>query len=226
MGNRQALEDSLVALLAEQLGDEALAQKMARSVLEVGANWVPPTIPMAKVDSLVAYAFGNRPRQGPPPSEDAPLLARLDEPGPVNAALAETVAALHALKPARIFAQWEVAHFLKTRHGLAHVVSIEPVLGADGQVIYLSTDGVAAAALTAGGGDLGTVAVIAHRDHAKRCVKVSRAAGMDAYVAADTPLPSDYDALSGQPWTRSREVYLLHDMAAQFMGLRAKAIGG
>jgi hypothetical protein len=48
---------------------------------------------------------------------------------------------------------------------------------------------------------------------------------MDAFIAADHPLPADYDPQSGQAWTRSREVYLLHDLAAQFMGLRAEAIG-
>ena len=155
------LQNQLAAILSDQLGDEALGRSMAAHLLEVGANWVPPTIPMAKVDSLVAYAFGNRPRHGPPPPTDAALLDRLDEPGPVNAALAETIATLYALQPARIFAQWEVAHFLETRHGLTGLISIEPVLDAAGEVIYLSTDGVAAAALAAGGGDLGTVAVIA-----------------------------------------------------------------
>ncbi len=219
------LREELAGLVAEQLGDEALGAAMAAHVLEAAANWCPPTTPMAQVDSIVAYAFGNRPRPGPAPSPDAPLLEKLDEPGPVNAQLAKVVADLYAKRPARIFAQWEVAHFLKAQHGLTEAVSIEPILGPDGQVIYLSTDGVATAAIAAGGGDLGRVAVVAHRDHAKRCVKVSRAAGMDAFIAADRPLPADYDPQSGQAWTRSREVYLLHDLAAQFMGLRAEAIG-
>ena len=219
------MQDQLAVILADQLGDEALGRRIAAHLLEAGANWRPPTRPVAEADSLIAYAFGNRPRQCPAPPPDAPLTDRLDEPGPVNAALAQVVADLHAIRPARIFAQWEVAHFLKTRHGLTGVVSIEPVLSPGGQVIYLSTDGVATAALAAGGGDLGKVAVVAHRDHAKRCVKVSRAAGLDAFVAADIPLPADYDPQSGQAWTRSREVYLLHDLAAQFMGLRAEAIG-
>lgn len=219
------LQDQLAAILAAQLGDKALAGRMAAHLLEAGANWRPPTVPMAEADSIIAYAFGNRPRQGPTPPNDAPLMDRLDEPGPVNAALARAVADLHAIRPARIFAQWEVAHFLNTRHGLTDAVSIAPVLNPAGQVIYLSTDGVASAALAAGGGDLGKVIVVAHRDHAKRCVKVSRAAGMDAFVAADIPLPADYDPQSGQAWTRSREVYLLHDLAAQFMGLRSEAIG-
>ncbi len=219
------LQDQLAVILADQLGDEALGRRMAAHLLEAGANWRPPTLPMREADSIIAYAFGNRPRQGPVPPPDAPLMDRLDQPGPVNAALAQAVADLHAIKPARIFAQWEVAHFLQTRHGLSDAVSIAPVLSPDGQVIYLSTDGVATAALAAGGGVLGKVAVVAHRDHAKRCVKVSRAAGMEAFVAADIPLPADYDLQSGQAWTRSREVYLLHDLAAQFMGLRAEAIG-
>ena len=220
-----SLQNQLAVILADQLGDETLGRRMAAHLLAAGASWRPPTLPMAEADTIIAYAFGNRPRQGPAPPPDAPLMDRLDEPGPVNAALARTVADLHAIRPARIFAQWEVAHFVKTRHGLTDAVSIEPVLNPDGQVIYLSTDGVAAAAIAAGGGDLGKVAVVAHRDHAKRCVKVSRAAGLDAFVAADIPPPADYDPQSGQAWTRSREVYLLHDLAAQFMGLRAEAIG-
>jgi hypothetical protein len=33
-----------------------------------------------------------------------------------------------------------------------------------------------------------------------------------------------YDANSGQAWTRRRDLYLLHDMAAQMMMARAAAI--
>ena len=103
---------------------------------------------------------------------------------------------------------------------------MSPVVAKDGSVTYLSTDGVAEAVVKHEGGAtaLGVVGVVAHRDHAKRCVLTSRARGMDAYVAREVELPVIYDAQSGQPWTRNRELYLIHDMAAQFAMLRAERI--
>jgi hypothetical protein len=47
---------------------------------------------------------------------------------------------------------------------------------------------------------------------------------MDATVAAEVELPAIYDPLSGQPWTRRRDIYLAHDLAAQFIALRTEAI--
>jgi hypothetical protein len=37
-------------------------------------------------------------------------------------------------------------------------------------------------------------------------------------------MPGEYDAQSGQSWTRRRDLYLLHDMSAQVQRLRAMAI--
>ena len=55
-------------------------------------------------------------------------------------------------------------------------------------------------------------------------MQITRAAGFEAFVAADVPLPADYDPQSGQTWTRRRDIYLLHDMLAQLLALRADAI--
>ena len=214
----------LTARLADQLGDLDLARDLAPRVLDAILTWTPPTVPAREIDHIVAYAFGNRPRTGPRPAPDARLVDRLELPGPVNEQLADAVVDLRRLKPVRVFAQWEIAEVLQRKHGLDDVVSIEPSLGDAGEVIYLSTDGVARAAVEAAATDLGTVAVVAHRDHAKRCVQISRAAGMAAFVAAEVDLPKTYDALSGQPWTRARQVYLLHDMCAQLGTHRARSI--
>jgi hypothetical protein len=59
---------------------------------------------------------------------------------------------------------------------------------------------------------LGKVAVVGFADHIKRCVDTSRRAGMDAAAPAGVELPATYDAQSGQPWTRSRLTYLVHDI--------------
>lgn len=175
--------------------------------------------PAAELRAVVAYSFGNRlaaDRKSQP------------APGPVNEALADAVVRVRALMPAgsRIYAQWEIAHVLSGKRGLKDVVSIEPVVAPDGTVTYLSTDGVAEDVVKRAGGAaaLGPVAVVGHRDHAKRCVLTSRARGMDAWVASEVPLPVAYDAESGQPWTRRRDLYLLHDMAAQMMMMRARRI--
>lgn len=107
------------------------------------------------------------------------------------------------------------------------MVSIEPAYLPDGTLEYLSTDGVAAEVVRLEDGAsaaMGVVAIVAHRDHAKRCVQISRRHGMDAFVAAEVELPATYDPQSGQAWTRRRDIYLAHDLAAQFIALRSQTI--
>lgn len=213
----QDLAATMQHVLAAELNDPSPAAIEVPFLLDVGFKWSPPSRAAASIRTIVAYSFGNR---LPTTASAAP------EPGPVNAELAETVYRLYERSSAAIFAQWEIAHILKTRYPRLEVTSIEPVTGPDGKVVYLSTDGLAEAVVTRAKqpAALGTVGVVAHRDHAKRCVLTSRDRGMDAFVAADLPLPVTYDPQSGQPWTRRRDLYLLHDMAAQFMRLRAREI--
>ncbi|RXS95759.1 hypothetical protein ESZ00_12595 [Silvibacterium dinghuense] len=213
------LLSSMRTRLARELDDPALAATLAPSILNVGFEWTSPMRPAADLRAVIAYSFGNRLAADPKAQP---------EPGPVNEVLADTVVRVHKLLPSgsRIYAQWEIAHFLTAKYGFKDVVSIEPVIAADGTVTYLSTDGVAEAAVKRAGGTaaIGPVAVVGHRDHAKRCVLTSRGRGMDAWVAKEVSLPVEYDAESGQPWTRRRDLYLLHDMAAQMMMLRAAKI--
>lgn len=218
---------ALAAVIGEHVDDPAATARLAGWLESALAAWSPPTAPFAGMDRIVAYAFGNRPRPADRPLAGDPLADQMADPGPVNAALAETVAALLAIRPVRVYAQWEVARFLAERHGVRDLVSIEPRLGPDGVIAYLTTQDVALAAVAAepaGAAGMGAVAVVAHRDHAGRCVEISRAAGMDAFVAAEVPLPVAYDPQSGQPWTRRRDLYLLHDLCAQLAARRAAAL--
>jgi hypothetical protein len=87
----------------------------------------------------------------------------------------------------------------------------------DGTVIYLSTDGVARKALVLSdkaGNRLGRAAVLGHRDHVERCRRTAIKAGIDIVTVPDEFMPSEYDAESGQEWTRSRDVYLKADAYA------------
>jgi len=208
------LEDAL----GKALGDKAVAAKLAPVLLDVGFTWEAPAKAAAGFQTVVAYSFGNRP---------ALAGGSRPEPGPTNQALA--MAALEARRrsgAATIYAQWEIASFLHGREGVT-VVAINPVALPDHTVKYLSTDGVAEAVVGFAGGDatkLGRVCVIGHHDHAKRCVETSRGRGMDAWAMEGLALPVTYDRESDQPWTRDREIYLIHDMAAQLMQIRATAI--
>jgi hypothetical protein len=167
-----------------------------------------PTVDADDVDSLVVYAFGNR------------VAANGDlSPGPVNEEMAALVTAFVAERPVPVYAQWEVADLLLAA-GVPDVISIGREVDADGNVTYLSTAGVAdkAVALAAESGTgLGQVGVIGFADHAVRCVLTSRAAGMTADVPTGATLPAQYDAESGQPWTRNRLDYLSVDIPARLV---------
>jgi hypothetical protein len=202
--------------LGVALGDPELAAKLAPVLLDVGFTWEAPAQPAASFQTIIAYSFGNRPAL---PGSSQPA------PGPVNQELARAVVeAQRRSKASRIFAQWEIASFLRDQKGIGDVIAIDPVVLPDHSIQYLSTDGVAQAVVTHVGGDaskLGRVCVIGHHDHAKRCVETSRGRGMDAWAMKDLSLPLTYDPQSDQPWTHSREIYLIHDMAAQMMQIRA-----
>lgn len=207
--------------LAQELRDEATAGKLAPFQADVGYTWSLPTLPTAQMNSIVAYSFGNRPNAASGnTSSSGGNQAAFPDPGPLNELLADAVYAIYSLKKMPIYAQWEIASFLVSKYGLSSptLFAVEPIINADGSITYLSTAGVAAAIVTHVGGAsaLGNVAVVGHRDHAKRCIETSVLAGMKtAYAAAEVALPLVYDPLSGQSWTRSRSLYLVHDMYAQ-----------
>jgi hypothetical protein len=216
--------DSLSIRLAADLADEALAVEIVDGLddavvaqLEEAVSgdagdpllsFLPPTAPPEEFDSVVVFAFGNR------TDADGNLI-----PGPTNEALAATVAAFVADHPVPVFAQWEVADVL-IADGVAEVTSIDSETDADGDVVYLSTEGVAekAVALAASAGtELGRVAVIAFRDHAARSVMTAERAGMTAAAPAGMELPADYDGESTQPWTRDRATFVSTDLAGRLL---------
>ncbi|MGW9415242.1 hypothetical protein [Arthrobacter cupressi] len=214
----QKLTRLMLDALSRALDDPATAAVVEPHIQDIGFNWHPPVTAVENIDYMVAYAFGNRaPAGGGDPAKV------LYEPGPVNEALADTIAAIRKQKDVPVFAQWEIARFLESKYGMDRVTSIEPVIAADGTITYLSTDGVAAQ-VVALRGTSGTAGVVGFRDHVKRCVQTTRDRGMLAFAPAGVEMPGDYDAESGQPWTRRRDLYLLHDMYAQFAVLRQKAI--
>ena len=203
------------ALLAEhleaELGDAAIARALAAALVEDALSWRAPTVPLEKVRTIIGFTFGNR------------MLANGNrEPGPVNARLADLAVRLHEATGARVWAQWEVAEAIGGRLPGGMVEAIYPVRDRQGEPRYLSTGGVVEAIVARGGGLAahGPVAVVAVRDHAWRCANICRRHGLAAGVPEGWALPGDYDKNSGQPWTRERLAYLLHDLHCRALDRR------
>ncbi len=201
--------------LAHELDDTLIAHELAMLVAEHVLVWQAPTIAPAQITAIVAYAFGNR---------ILPNGNRL--PGPVNEALADLVVKLYTQIKVPVYVQWEIAEMIGNRISSDAMTVINPALDAVANVVYLSTADVASTIITSAGGahQLGTVAVIAFSDHLYRCIQVSRSAGMDAYAPEGYAMPTTYDSLSGQPWTRSRLTYLASDIKARITNYCAKLV--
>ena len=215
----ERLRTAMALRLRRQLSDPDAADRLAAWLLEVALTWRPVETQVASIDTIIAFSFGLREED---PSDPMAVA------GPVNKELAALVASLAARLPeAKIYAQWEIARVLHGRYGLKQVVSIERVVNGKG-IVYLSTRGVAEGAIADAGGDpaaLGRVCAVGHHDHAWRCADVCRRLGLDAYVAADVPLPMSYDEHSIQNFTRSADIWQIYDLAVRVSEERHRLIG-
>ena len=175
--------------------------------MEDALSWRAPTVPLEGVRTIIGFTFGNR-----------MLPSGNREPGPVNAALADIAVRLHDATGAPVHAQWEVAEAVGDRIPATALMPIYPGRDAQHEPRYVSTGGVIEEILARNGGDpaaLGTVAIVAVRDHAWRCAAICRRHGLQAGLPEGWPMPDLYDKSSGQPWTRDRLAYLLHDLHCQ-----------
>jgi len=208
-------DPALAAEVVAGLGADTLAQLEARVPLAAVATspflaYRSKRAPARAVDSVVVFAFGNR------VGADGSVTS-----GPTNDALAAATKRFVKQHPVPVFAQTEIARQLQTQ-GVKRVTSIDPEVGPDGRVVYLSTAGVADQIVQkaqAAGVDLGTVGVIGFADHVVRCVLTAKAAGMTAAVPKGVTLPSAYDPESGQAWTRDRKSYLATDLVGRLATL-------
>lgn len=204
------------ARLRDEFGDPVTAASFARYLEEDVFSWRAPEIAPERINTILAFTFGNRMQ---PNGNRAP--------GPVNEALADVVTRLYAETRARVFAQWEVAQAVGDRVPQDKLVAIFPARDTRGEPLYLSTAGVVEEVVGRVGSPalLGTAGIVAFADHAWRCVVTARRFGLtDAAMPAGYAMPADYDPLSGQPWCRSRLAYLLHDVAIRITERRADVI--
>jgi hypothetical protein len=209
------LRATLQAHLQDELEDPATALALTDIVLQAALSWRAPVIAVDRITTIIGFTFGNR------------MLPNGNrEPGPVNEALAEVVAALHQKTGARVFARWEVAAELQRRVSHDLVTPINPGRDPRGEPVYLSTSGVLEEiARQTAPQSLGCVGVVAFADHVFRCVSTARHLGFDAYAPAGLAMPDTYDPQSGQAWCRNRLAYLLHDIMIRVTERRAEVVG-
>ncbi|WP_153541597.1 hypothetical protein [Streptomyces sp. RB17] len=55
-------------------------------------------------------------------------------------------------------------------------------------------------------------------------MQTTRDRGMAAYAPRGITMPGTYDPESGQAWTRRRDLYLVHGMAARWQAVRARLV--
>lgn len=212
------LQSLMVEHLSRELGDSATAARLAPYLFEAGFNWRYPKIRVQEANSIIAFSFGNRFRPGRTEADAGRLPEdEVYEPGPINIQLAAAVNAIRRNRAVPVYAQWEIAQILADTFQMKDVVPIHSSKDDKGNIIYLSTDGVAKAAVRIAGSTavLGKAAIVGHRDHVKRCIMMAGGAGIDAAAVDGIDLPTAYDAASGQPWTRRRDLYLIGDILAQ-----------
>jgi len=195
----QALCASLTLHLESELGDRLQANKLAKFIAQELLVWSVPKGNLANVDSVIAFSFGNRLLKG-----------GAAVPGPVNQRLAQVAIKIFKQIGCPVFAQWEVAECIGSAIPSNHLCPITPDVGEDGHTLkYLSTTDVILKIMKHMGRARETkhILVVAHRDHAHRCLAYLRQNGFKNACVPPFPLPQGYDPRSGQPWTRQRHIY-------------------
>lgn len=207
---------TIEAHLTLELGDRETAHALTEVLREDALSWRAPEIDPGRIDTIIAFTFGNR-----------MLPSGNRTPGPVNEALANVAVALYRQKPVRIYAQWEVAEAIGSRVPPDQVTAIYPGRDERAEPVYLSTSGVVSAVidLQSEPSLLGIVGVVGFADHLWRCVTTVRQFGLDAYAPRGYAMPTQYDAQSGQPWCRSRLAFLMHDIMIRATERRARLTG-
>ncbi|AYO37216.1 hypothetical protein [Serratia sp. P2ACOL2] len=212
--------------LTMDLGDKSVSSVLAGHLDATIFDNHPPYGSIGDTSIIIAFAFGNRENVTGSKNE-------LAQPGPMNNDLADCCARVYRMKPMRMYVQWEIARYLSSKEmypdiPAEDIVSIEPEWDGQGNLTYLSTDGVLQAIINKyfGGNPaaVGTAAVIGHGDHVKRCVMTCQMRNVKGYALKEVTLPVWYDNQSSQAWTRRRDLYVLNDMANRLMMVAQKNI--
>lgn len=211
----EQLQQAIADRLNKQLNNKDVADQTAQFIMDSLLNWQAESIPVEQVESILAFAFGNR---------VAPNGNQ--HPGPMNEAIADTVVSLYRRTGVPVYAQWEVAEAIGNQIPAQDLHGIYPRFSGKGTMKYLCTLGVAEKAVSKAGGvaNLGKTAVVAFYEHSLRTVDTARDAGIDAYLPHGLEMPREFDPDSGQAWTRDQQTYVMHEIRTRATNERDRII--
>ena len=195
----------------EGLGE--IQEELARIVMEEILPWkVEDTDQPNDSQIIIGFAFGFT--SGPNGNR---------EPGKINTLLADAVLQYYEGNPRPVYLQWEIAECLREKIDERHLHVIYPTIGQAGEIEYLNTQDVLEEIASGLEGQnlphTGPALIVAHRDHLPRCVQLARRMGFQA-VAVQSQMPTAYDPLSAQYWTRDRKTYIISDLISRLAALR------
>jgi hypothetical protein len=227
MSDISTLKQQIAEYLQEQgvkgnsrITDNDLSETLAEAIIDNCLIWIPAkemsSSSVRSVDAIIGFAFGNR--FEPHGNRNA---------GPINKKLRDLVVEFYnaiqaQYRPPRVWVQWEIGDYISNTDippSNLTVLEPEPDIEKD-EVKYVSTIKV----MQEVSKDLvkkSSILVVAHPDHIGRCVRIVEQFedknGKFEYSAiainhARPPASDWYDDQSGQLWTRTRHLYLLHDM--------------
>lgn len=212
MPNRNLPEIRPIEVILQNQDMEELSAWLAPIIFQATLNWkVEEASSPNEASIIVAFSFGCRDGNGATSS------------GPVNEQLAKLAQRYFLTRPRYILAQTEIYECMKTVIPSEYLVSISGESTDPANPGYLSTQGIVdqVVKFMATSGLGGTVLCLAHHDHLPRCIQMARSSGIDA-VGIQRDMPTIYDSLSTQEWTRSREKYLISDMISRLADYRRK----
>ena len=207
------MDEELIAALQKylefQLDSRELAQFYSDVLWQTALQWKERGPSERKADLIMAFAFGQRRDSNGNAMPDPVVSPRLKQ------LLHVTATRLGCNKG---YVQWEIAEAAGPAIPVEMKVVRPKLRPKDATPDYLSTDDICSEAATevAEPGRL-TVCVLSHRHHAWRCVNTVRSFGFEAWAPYEE-LPDQYDSESAQPWCRSANRYLIHDLIARLNG--------
>ncbi|MCP4358754.1 MAG: hypothetical protein GY796_12110 [Chloroflexi bacterium] len=194
--------------------NESIAQVLLSS-LKLMVRWdIRPDSDLTKGNVIFSFSFG---------------IGKNKSPGKTNMALAMSVNRLFAKYHVPVFTQWEIADALLD-------LGLRVDFKASLKDTYLSTRGVlnqfCQEIHRRGMPIIDTnVILVAHPEHRYRCAKLIEETGFSVMIPDDNHVLEKYweqcgcdkygyDPESEQEWTRSREAFILHELAVRMALLR------
>ena len=221
MTRKNDVTESLTGYLKTMNLTDSAIHRLVNEDLEYLLNWeLSPdsSNELEEAQGIIAFSFGYGPVwDNLGDIEIQSYDPSIHQPGKSNEAFADLIVNL-GKKKEHIFAQWEVAEALRTKHDIQ---LLDEHIARPGKS-YLGTSGVIRQFLDHGlkNNYYEKIIIVAHRHHTYRCMKIVEKILLDeGFFGKKLVIPSNpdiYDPKSLQSWTTSLETWVAYEVGARF----------